>query len=57
VKRLMIVMQPGTYVRPHDHSLQWEMLILLAGGGDVLRFSEDGKLVGRIEMNAGAPVV
>ena len=57
VQRLVIAMQPGTYVRPHHHSLQWEMLILLTGGGEVLRFSEDGKLLGRIEMNAGAPVV
>jgi cupin fold WbuC family metalloprotein len=57
VQRLMIVMQPGTYVRPHHHSRQWEMLILLQGRGEVLRFSEDGKLLGGIEMNAGAPVV
>jgi cupin fold WbuC family metalloprotein len=57
VQRLVIAMQPGTYVRPHHHSLQWEMLILLTGGGEVLRFSEDGKLLGRIEMNASAPVV
>src|SRR5246127_1899003 len=57
VQRLVIAMQPGTYVRPHHHSLQWEMLILLKGGGEVLRFSEDGKLLGRIGMNGGAPVV
>ena len=36
VQRLLIVMQPGTYVRPHHHSLQWEMLILLKGGGELL---------------------
>ncbi len=57
VQRLMIVMQPGTYVRPHHHSLQWEMLILLKGRGEVLKFSEDGKLLGRIEISADAPVV
>ena len=57
VQRLVIVMQPGTYVRPHHHSLQWEMLILLGGRGEVLRFGEDGKLLGRVEMSAGAPVV
>jgi cupin fold WbuC family metalloprotein len=56
VQRLLIVMQPGTYVRPHHHSLQWEMLILLKGGGELLDFSEDGKLLSRIEMSADAPV-
>jgi cupin fold WbuC family metalloprotein len=39
VQRLLIVMQPGTYVRPHHHSLQWEMLILLKGGGELLEAS------------------
>src|SRR6201993_1928532 len=56
VQRLLIVMQPGTYVRPHHHSLQWEMLILLKGGGELLEFSKDGKLLSRIEMSADAPV-
>lgn len=57
VQRLMIAMQPGTYVRPHHHSSQWEMLILLKGGGEVLGFSEDGRLLDRIELSADAPVV
>jgi cupin fold WbuC family metalloprotein len=57
VQRLLIVMQPGTYMRPHHHSLQWEMLILLKGRGELLKFSEDGKLLGRIEMSSDAPVV
>jgi cupin fold WbuC family metalloprotein len=29
VQRLVIVTQPGTYVRPHRHPEQWEMLTLL----------------------------
>jgi cupin fold WbuC family metalloprotein len=57
VQRLLIVMQPGTYVRPHHHSLQWEMLILLTGGGELLEFSEDGAVVRRIEMAAPVPLV
>ena len=57
VQRLLIVMQPGTYVRPHHHSQQWEMLVLLRGCGELLKFSEDGALVGRIELSADAPVV
>jgi cupin fold WbuC family metalloprotein len=28
VQRLMIVLQPNSYVRPHHHSQQWEMLVL-----------------------------
>jgi cupin fold WbuC family metalloprotein len=56
VQRLIIVMQPGTYVRPHHHSLQWEMLILLQGRGELLRFSADGEILGRLEMSAGAPI-
>jgi cupin fold WbuC family metalloprotein len=57
VQRLLIVMQPGAYVRPHHHSLQWEMLVLLKGRGELLKFREDGALVGRIEMSAEVPVV
>jgi cupin fold WbuC family metalloprotein len=45
-------------VRPHHHhSLQWEMLVLLKGHGELLKFSEDGAVDGRIEMSAEAPVV
>ena len=31
VQRLVIAVEPGTYVRPHKHSEQWEMLVLLSG--------------------------
>jgi cupin fold WbuC family metalloprotein len=57
VQRLMIVMQPGTYVRPHHHSRQWEMLILLQGGGELLRFGAAGEISDRLEMSPAAPVV
>jgi cupin fold WbuC family metalloprotein len=57
VQRLMIVMQCGTYVRPHYHPEQWEMLTLLRGRGELLRFSADGHIVGRPEMSPQAPVV
>jgi cupin fold WbuC family metalloprotein len=57
VQRLLIVMQPGAYVRPHRHSLQWEMLILLQGKGDMLRFSEEGGVLERLEVSKHAPVV
>jgi cupin fold WbuC family metalloprotein len=57
VQRLMIFMQPGTYVRPHHHPRQWEMLILIQGRGSVLTFAAEGEIVGRLEMSADAPVV
>jgi cupin fold WbuC family metalloprotein len=57
VQRLVIFMQPGTYVRPHHHRLQWEMLILIQGRGALLTFAEEGEIVGRLEMDAETPVV
>jgi cupin fold WbuC family metalloprotein len=57
VQRLIIVLQPGTYVRPHHHPEQWEMLILLQGRGELLRFGPAGEIVGRSEMSGLAPVV
>jgi cupin fold WbuC family metalloprotein len=56
VQRLIIVLQPETYVRPHHHPLQWEMLILLQGRGSLLRFSADGEILDRLEMSAAVPV-
>jgi len=56
VQRLLIVMQPGTYVRPHRHSQQWEMLILLRGKGELLHFGSDGQLLSRVEMSSEAPI-
>jgi cupin fold WbuC family metalloprotein len=57
VQRLVIMTELGTYVRPHQHTKQWEMLALLRGRCDVLRFSANGELIGRIEMSAASPVV
>ena len=31
VQRLLIGLEPATYVRPHVHSEQWEMIVLLRG--------------------------
>jgi cupin fold WbuC family metalloprotein len=57
VQRLAIVLEHGTYVRPHRHSEQWEMLALLRGRCDVLQFSAQGQLTGRVEMSAACPIV
>ena len=56
VQRLLVVLQPGSYVRPHHHSEQWEMLVLQQGRGLLLNFSADGHLLARDEMSIAAPV-
>jgi cupin fold WbuC family metalloprotein len=56
VQRLIIVTQPETYVRPHRHPEQWEMLVLLRGSGDLLQFDADGRIVSRASMSAQTPV-
>lgn len=56
VQRLMIALQPGSYVRPHHHSQQWEMLVALQGRGYLHRFSETGSLLERYEMSSSSPV-
>jgi cupin fold WbuC family metalloprotein len=57
VQRLLIALEPDSYVRPHVHSEQWEMLVLLHGSLDVLIFSSGGELVQRLAMSVAAPVV
>ncbi len=57
VQRLLIAAQPGTYIRPHQHSRQWEMLVLLRGRLDLLTFDDGGKVLGRTPLEAAAPVV
>jgi cupin fold WbuC family metalloprotein len=57
VQHMVIVLEPGTYVRPHQHSQQWEMLALLRGSCDLLKFAAHGELIGRVAMSAACPVV
>lgn len=57
VQRLLIALDPGTYVRAHKHSEQWEMLILLRGQVDILLLSGHGELQRRITLDAEAPVI
>ena len=56
VQRLVIAAEPGTYIRPHHHSEQWEMLILLRGVLDVLIFDGQGAVRERQRLDASAPV-
>lgn len=57
VQRLVIAAQPGTYVRPHRHSHQWEMLILQSGCADILMVSGAGEVLRRIRLDRDAPVI
>ena len=57
VQRLIIVLQPNTYVRPLHHSRQWEMLVLQQGRGNLLIFDGDARLMDRIELSPSSPVV
>ena len=57
VQRLIIVLQPNTYVRPHHHSRQWEMLVLQQGRGNLLIFDSDARLTDRIELSPRSSVV
>jgi cupin fold WbuC family metalloprotein len=56
VQRLLIVLQLGSYVRPHHHPQQWEVLVTLRGRGHLLSFNESGRLLDRLEMSGSSPV-
>lgn len=50
-QRLVIAAANGTYIRPHIHREQWEMLILLSGSGSVLQFSPSGEIEQVFDMS------
>jgi cupin fold WbuC family metalloprotein len=56
VQRLLIGLEPDSYVRPHMHSVQWEMIVLLRGRLDLLIFDEQADLVQRLALGAASPV-
>src|SRR5262245_15420128 len=57
VQRLLIGLEPDSYVRPQVARGEWEMLVLLRGALDVLIFGPEGELVQRLAMSVAAPVV
>jgi cupin fold WbuC family metalloprotein len=57
VQRLLIALEPETYVRPHVHGEQWEMIVLLRGRFDFLIFDPQAELVQRLAMSVASPVV
>jgi cupin fold WbuC family metalloprotein len=56
VQRLLIGIEPESYVRPHVHSQQWEMMVLLRGRFDFLIFNPQAELVQRLAMSVASPV-
>jgi len=57
VQRLAIALRRGSYIRPHLHSVQWEMLTLLRGACDVLFFDSAGRITQRTALSTTATTV
>ncbi len=55
-QRVVIAMQPGSYVRPHLHQepQPYELCIVLQGCIDMLLFDEQGHLLQRLKLAAGS---
>ena len=56
VQRVVIAMQPDSYVPPHRHteSQQWELFVMLAGAVDFLQFDDAGTVTARWQLSAGS---
>ena len=54
VQRLLIMAEPGTYMRPHRHSEQWELITLVQGRAALLLFAPEGRVAQRIDLGANA---
>lgn len=55
VQRFLNAMEPGTYVRPHRHTMpepKWELFVVLAGAIVVLLFDDAGAVTERVELAA-----
>ncbi len=51
VQRVVIALEPGTYVRPHRHGEGvWELFVLLEGACSVLVFSPEGEVLKRADL-------
>ena len=54
VQRMLIALQPGTYLRPHRHldPPKWELLLVLKGVVAWLGFDDEGRVSARLEAGA-----
>jgi cupin fold WbuC family metalloprotein len=48
----MVAFGRGTYVQPHRHPEQWEMIVPMRGTLALLTFSDGGEIVTRTEITA-----
>jgi cupin fold WbuC family metalloprotein len=57
VQRLVMAMQPGTYVRPHRHASpdRWETLLALRGRVALITFDDSGTVTRRVELAPAGP--
>ncbi|MDG4474990.1 WbuC family cupin fold metalloprotein [Thiovibrio frasassiensis] len=57
VQRLVVDMEPGTYIRPHRHgqSPKWELFFCLVGRAAVLLFDDAGLLTEKLALAATGP--
>jgi cupin fold WbuC family metalloprotein len=53
-QRLLVAFDQGTYMQPHRHPEQWEMIIPMRGTFTLLLFSDDGHVADLIELTAGS---
>lgn len=58
VQRLLVTVQPGSYIRPHCHMQppKWELFIILQGKMAALLFDTTGKVIQRLELSLQGPV-
>lgn len=58
IQRFFNALQPGTYVRPHQHRTppRWELFLALRGALAILVFDDDGRVIQRQELTAQGPV-
>jgi cupin fold WbuC family metalloprotein len=58
VQRLCVVMEPGTYIRPHRHANpeKWEFFVILKGRAHVILFDDNGTVTARqpLDPNGGS---
>ena len=53
-QRLLVAFEQSSYIQPHRHPEQWEMIIPMRGTLTLLLFSDDGHVADIIELTAGS---
>jgi len=59
IQRLVIALEPGSYVRPHRHRTdpKWELMTRLSGLAVLLTFDDSGTVRDRVVMDSKSPIV